>query len=54
MTDWMAARMKRLGYVQKFDKSVDAERRQRTSIDRLVAARIRPQARVLGAVAVGP
>ena len=28
VTDWMAARMMRLGYVQKFDKSHDAERRQ--------------------------
>ncbi len=26
VTDWMAGRMNRLGYVQKFDKSRDAER----------------------------
>ena len=28
VTDWMAARMNQLGYVQKFDKSRDAERGQ--------------------------
>ena len=53
VTDWMASRMKRLGYVQKFDKSAmpnavkNIERRG-------CKPRLRPQARVLDAVAVGP
>ena len=46
VTDWMASRMKRLGYVQKLDKSRDAERRSRTSSRRGREPRLRPQARV--------
>ncbi len=53
VTDWMAARMKRLGYVQKLDHAalpnVDAN-----LIERLKHAAVRSQARLLGAVAVGP
>ena len=53
VTDWMAAKMKRLGYVQKFDKSempnATQEHRGRGGQPGL-----RPQARVLDAVAVGP
>ena len=53
VTDWMAARMKRLGYVQKLDKS--AMPNVVKNIEPAVAQpRLRPEAGVLGAVAVGP
>ncbi len=53
VTDWMAARMKRLGYVQKLDKSampnVDGEPDRRAP-----APRVGQDTRVLGAVAERP
>ena len=52
VTDWMAARMIRLGYVQKFDKA--AMPNAIANIDRPAEdAAVRPQARVLDALAVG-
>ena len=48
VTDWMAARMMRLGYVQKFDKKRAAERSGEPDRSSQVAA-LRPRARVLGA-----
>ncbi len=53
VTDWMAARMKRLGYVQRFDKSVDAQRGGEHR-GRGGQPGLRSEARVLDAVAVGP
>ncbi len=52
VTDWMAARMKRLGYVQKFDKS-SMPNANANLIDRLKSSGVRPQPRVLDALAVG-
>ena len=53
VTDWMAARMMRLGYVQKFDKSTMPNVDEQPDRAAQVAA-VRPAARLLGAVAVGP
>ena len=52
VTDWMAARMNRLGYVQKFDKST-MPNANANLIDAAEVAAVRPEARVLDAVAVG-
>ena len=53
VTDWMCDRMKQLGYVQKLDKS--AMPNVVKNIEPAVAQPgLRPQARVLGAVADGP
>ena len=53
MTDWMADRMNQLGYVQKLDKS--AMPNVVKNIEPAVAQPgLRPEPRVLGAVADGP
>ena len=52
VTDWMAARMIRLGYVQKFDKST-MPNANKNLIERLKSPPFDPTARLLDAVAVG-
>ncbi len=52
VTDWMAARMIRLGYVQRFDKS-EMPNATKNLIDEPEVAAVRQEARLLDAVAVG-